>query len=54
LEHYVPPPKSFEQEIWAGKLPEPKVMLPDEEIVEDAGLDEDIETAKPARLKRSA
>lgn len=54
LEHYVPPPKSFEREIWAGKRPQPTVMLTDEEIVEDAGLDEDIETRKPARLKRSA
>ncbi len=52
LQHYVPPPKAFEQQIWANKRLVPNVTLADDEIVEDAGLDEESKTSTP--LKRSA
>lgn len=54
LEHYLPPPKAFERAIWSGKGIAQTVTLADEEIVEDAGLDEPEPSRKHARLKRSA
>lgn len=53
LEHYVPPPKAFEQGIWQQKTLSQNVTLADDEIVEDAGLEaEDDEVVAP--MKRSA
>jgi hypothetical protein len=40
LEHYIPPPKSYEQEIWAARRAARFASMPAaDELVEDAGLD---------------
>jgi hypothetical protein len=52
LEHYVPPPKSYEQSIWAKTKERQQAlsfMPAAEELVEDAGLDVDIDGEPPAR-----
>ena len=51
-EHYVPPPKSFEQGIWKQKHISQNLTLDEDEIVEDAGLDDDVQFAEP--MKRTA
>lgn len=51
-QHYAPPPKSFEQAIWNQRSIDQNSTLDNDEIVEDADLDDD--TPEPQPMKRTA
>ena len=57
LEHYVPPPKSYEQDIWSksrDRQPQMSFMPSAEELVEDAGLNADSAAEDDAFVKQTA
>jgi len=53
LEHHVPPAKAFEREIWAARRTGMSFLPNAEELVEDAGLDEEI-IIEPRTTRRTA